>query len=200
MRKIVELDMEQCIKLLQETKNIAKTARILGVNENLIYHRLKQKGLTIEGLGARRETGLEHLNKNAGDIVRLLLDKKMELKDIAVEMGVTYGVISTWTRKTGLLQGEIGGMSTKELIDIVTYLECNATNCEWPREIRREPRLPEGKEKGKEKAAAVGEIPSIAEVQREARRRGMSYGHFINSQGYIKWRKAYKKNKAKETA
>lgn len=196
MKNIIELDMEQCIKLLQETKNIAKTARILGVNENLIYHRLKQKGLTIEGIGARKETGLERLNKNAGEIVRLLLDKKMELKDIAAEMGVTYGVISTWTRKTGLLQGEIGGMSTKELMDIVTYLECNATNCEWPREIRREPRLPEGK-----KAAAVSkDIPTIAEVQREAARRGMSYGHFINSQGYIKWRKAYKKNKAKETA
>ena len=37
MKNIIELDMEQCIKLLQETKNIAKTARILGVNENLIY-------------------------------------------------------------------------------------------------------------------------------------------------------------------
>ncbi len=196
MKNIIELDMEQCIKLLQETKNIAKTARILGVNENLIYHRLKQKGLTIEGIGARKETGLERLNKNAGEIVRLLLDKKMELKDIAAEMGVTYGVMSTWTRKTGLLQGEIGGMSTKEIMDIVTYLECNATNCEWPREIRREPRLPEEK-----KAAAVSKnIPTISEVQREAARRGISYGHFINSQGYTKWRKAYKKNKAKETA
>ena len=153
---------------------------------------MNEWGITKESIGAVSISSYEILNSQASKIVHMIRDMGMDSMHVAIKAGVTQSMLVSWMQRYGFQRYALKVQSTKEVAERCRKLE------ECPAEPNVKP-LGSIKKKMKKEAAVLaahpgrrsGKIPSIEEVQKEARKRGLTYGIFMLSPEYDSWRKLY---------
>ena len=182
--RISSSEKEKVKKLLQDGAPRTYVAKIYGVEPREVGEFCNRHKITYKSLGIERKSFRLILNRNASAVVRMLMDPLQTVESVAHEFEVTPHSLASWISATGFTHFYFQKVDNEELVRRCFELVADPEHPNYPHTEAKKIHA----EKVREEKRRSNRVPTIGEVQKEARKYHMTYGEFVSSPLYTKWR------------